>query len=96
MPGKSSQHALETLLILNANSADTSQHRVEILYVRPTPSPTSITGSGVSQHVLEVLFSVNPNVHVHQHVIEVLGTLTELAGGAAPAAAGAYSFAYVS
>ena len=70
-----SQHVVEALVGLSASqAARVSQAVVEVLVARPTPSPTTITGAGVSQDVVEVLIALSgaASVRVSQAVIEVL------------------------
>jgi hypothetical protein len=49
-----------------------SQHLVEVLLPSATASPTTPTGAGISQHLVEVLGSFPGRARVAQHVIEVL------------------------
>jgi hypothetical protein len=49
-----------------------SQYVIEALVPADTPSPTTVTGAGVSQHLVEILVSDDPIARISQYVIEVL------------------------
>lgn len=69
---RTAQYLIEALAAATVN-ARISQSAVETLVARPTASPTTITGAGVSQHVIEVLVSATaPKAKVAQDVVEVL------------------------
>jgi len=85
------QYLVEALIAAPAR-VNVSQYVVEMLIERPTPSPTTITGAGVSQYLIEVLLSpAAPKVRVAQYVVEVL-----MAAGDNPApASGAVTTGWV-
>jgi len=49
-----------------------AQHVVEVLVPTDTFSPTTVTGAGISQHVVEVLGSFPGQVRIAEYVVEVL------------------------
>jgi hypothetical protein len=82
MAGKITQEIIEVLLSITAPPARVSQNVIELLIARTTPSPTTITGGGISQHVIEVLMRPAASVvraNVSQEVIEVLMSPTDAA-----------------
>jgi hypothetical protein len=62
----------ETFLSLDTPQARVGQAVTEVWMTRPTPSPTTVTGAGVSQAVTEVWMALDtPEVRVSQSVVEV-------------------------
>lgn len=61
--------------------ARVAHEAVEVLVARPTPSPTTVTGAGVSQAVAEVLHTATAMMHVSQVVLEVLVSGDGASGG---------------
>lgn len=50
-----------------------TQHVVEVIVARPTYSPSSVTGAGVTQHAVELLLLADaPAARIAQHVVEVI------------------------
>lgn len=90
-----SQLAAEALAVPDAGAL-VSQHVVEVLIPRATPSPTTPTGAGVSQRVVEVLFVVDdPMARVSQHAVEILfSAATTGEGGAVGGGSSTTSFGY--
>lgn len=54
-------------------AATVTQHVLEVIVARPTYSPTSVTGAGVTQHAVEaLLLAGTPAARVAQHVVEII------------------------
>lgn len=76
---------IEMLIAPDVNGR-VAQQAVELLIARPTASPTTITGGGVSQHCVELLVSRDsPDVHIAQQVVELLITPNFVAPVGTPA-----------
>lgn len=78
MPSKTSQQVIELLVVLETLYARISQYAVEALYTNPTIDPTTVSGAGVSQDVVEVLCGLSANAMIGQDVVEVLCTASDL------------------
>jgi hypothetical protein len=90
---KLAQRTVEVLESITP-AAKTSQRVVEVLRAYAAPSPTTVTGGGVSQRVVEVLIRVSPPVRVGQRVVEVLMTGDGSTGGGGSPAATTHAFGY--
>lgn len=67
------QEVVEVLSIASSVDAKVLQDIVEVLVAYTTPSPTTVSGAGVSQDIIEVLCSsTNTSGYVSQDVVEVL------------------------
>lgn len=77
---KIAQHALEVVESITAK-AQVSQQVVEVIEARFTMSPTTPTGAGVSQRVVEVLMSGTAPARVTQVAVEVLMSGDGSSGG---------------
>lgn len=66
------QYSLE-ILLAGPGNVSVSQYVVETLLPRPTASPASITGAGVSQHLIEVMISQDvAKARISQDLVEVM------------------------
>jgi hypothetical protein len=82
--GKVAQRAIEVLEGITP-VGKASQRCVEVLWAYTAPSPTTITGGGVSQRTVEVLLlASSPSVRVGQRCVEVLVSGDGAAGGSGP------------
>lgn len=82
MPARIATELIEVLTIPPAGNAYVSQALIEVLVAAPTRDPTTITGAGVTQHLVEVLVRPDsPAVRVSNEVVEVLVRPADVAGG---------------
>jgi hypothetical protein len=81
---RESQYVTETL-ILPDGAARVTQSAVEVLMTYTAPSPTTVTGAGVSQFVSEVLVLPDDNhARVSQLVVELVFSAATTGEGGAP------------
>lgn len=81
------QDVLEALIQLDSPKAWYSQDVVEVIQAVHTFSPTTVTGAGFSQDVIEVIFAptaADVGARFSQSVIEVLHSAAGLGEGGAP------------
>lgn len=70
---KIAQYVEEVLVQNGSVYAIVDQSAIEVLITSPTPSPTTVSGAGVSQYLVEVLYcQSSPLVKVTNDIIEVL------------------------
>ncbi len=96
MPVQNSLYVIETLLdITTPATVKVGQDVIEALVTNVAFDPTTITGAGVSQDVIEVLASLGSStVKVSQDVVEVLCLPIPVTSTTEEAAI--HGFAYVS
>jgi len=66
------QYALEVLVQAASTRALVTQDLIEALVPLPTASPTTVTGAGVTQDLVEVLMTPATMARVTQDLVEVL------------------------
>lgn len=85
MPAIRLSQSVAEVMILPDGEARVSQRAVEVLMPYTAPSPTTPTGAGVSQRVVEVLFlDTTPDARVSQRCVEVLFSAATTGEGGAP------------
>ena len=73
MPARSAIELIEVLVAPSAGNVYVAQDLLEVLVAAPTRDPTTITGAGVTQHLVEALVKFDsPSVRVTAEAIEVL------------------------
>lgn len=96
MPAVRLSQRLSEVLAQPDGKTEVSQRIVEVLMAYTAPNPTTVTGAGVSQRVVEVLYQdTGPAARISQRVVELLfSAATTGEGGAIGGGSETKSFGY--